>query len=189
MKICTICKQSLKEISFAKDKSLKCGLTAQCKQCRNLKKKEWEKENKSKIQAYTKKYRKENIERISKDNKIRCKDDYRKNKTKRLTQQQLYKQTHKALVNATNAKRRAQKTLSTPLWVLESEDELNKIKKIYKKCECITKETNIVHHVDHIVPLIGKYVSGFHCAENLQIITRTENLKKGNKHESDNNFI
>ena len=29
-------------LSFAKDKTLKCGLTAQCKECRNAKKKEWE---------------------------------------------------------------------------------------------------------------------------------------------------
>ena len=49
---------------------------------------------------------------------------------------------------------------------------------IYKECARITEETGIPHHVDHIHP-ISK--GGKHHPDNLQILTATENIRKGNK--------
>ena len=72
-------------------------------------------------------------------------------------------------VKAKNAKRRAAKMQRTPIWA----DDLV-ISMIYEDCpEGL--------HVDHIVPLQGKLVSGLHVAHNLQYLTPEENSSKGNK--------
>ena len=63
---------------------------------------------------------------------------------------------------------RQRKTNQMPLWC-----DINKIKEIYLHCPA-------GHHVDHIVPLKGKFVSGLHVPWNLQYLPAKENLQKRN---------
>lgn len=80
------------------------------------------------------------------------------------------------------AKRRSRKLQALPSWL--TQEQLDKIEWFYQEAKRLFKETGVPHHVDHIVPLQGKYVSGLHVPWNLQILTASENSKKSNKHEN-----
>ena len=60
----------------------------------------------------------------------------------------------------------------TPKWA-----DKEKIRTIYKRAKRLGKV------VDHIIPLKGKTVSGLHVHNNLRVVTRHTNAKKGNKYE------
>jgi hypothetical protein len=69
---------------------------------------------------------------------------------------------------------------ATPPWL--SETDRAAMLALYDEARRIADETGIPHEVDHIVPLLGENVCGLHVPWNLQILTRTENRSKGNKH-------
>jgi hypothetical protein len=90
-----------------------------------------------------------------------------------------WKKNNAGKTRAIIAKRRADKLQRTPPWV--TKEHTDAMKKLYKQAAWLTEITGIKWHVDHIVPLKGKNVSGLHVPDNLQVIPARENLKKGNK--------
>lgn len=119
--------------------------------------------------------------------------DYQKNKVIRLAkqkewrenhveQQKLYKKTYvqqkPEIYRAINSKRRAAKLQRIPKWLTKS--DWIEIKWAYTEAKRLTQETGILYQVDHIIPLQGKNISGLHCPQNLQIITKKENNLKAN---------
>lgn len=71
------------------------------------------------------------------------------------------------------------KKLRIPKWL--TDEHWAQIAALYAEARRLTKETGIVHHVDHIYPLRGKTCSGLHVPWNLQVIPWVENLHKANK--------
>jgi len=94
-----------------------------------------------------------------------------------------YRKNNKEKIYANNAKRRAEKINRTPSWL--TEDDLNEIKQMYAIAQRKSKIEGRTYHVDHIIPLKGKNVSGLHVPSNLQIITASENVRKNNIFEGD----
>jgi hypothetical protein len=69
----------------------------------------------------------------------------------------------------------------TPLW----DDELTRL--VYAEAVDLRRKrataTGIVWEIDHVIPLRGKKVSGFHVWNNLQVIPQTVNRRKYNNYD------
>lgn len=83
---------------------------------------------------------------------------------------------NKSAYIARGGKRRAAKLRATVAWA-----DIDAIKRIYLMAEKTSRETGIQHHVDHVIPLRGRNVSGLHVEYNLQIIPATQNRRKANR--------
>jgi len=166
--------------------------------------KEWEEQNKKERDLYRRGYREINKEKISKRKKIynnsnkeklsiqakqyadfnkekisaRKKAYNKANKEKISIQRKIYGENNKDKKAAQQAKRRAAKMHRTPKWLTEKDYRI--IEDFYKQARHLKEITGIEYHVDHIIPLQGKNVSGLHVPENLQIITAIENMEKNN---------
>ena len=88
-----------------------------------------------------------------------------------------WKQLHPGARSAWTAKRRAAKLQRTPLWLTQAHHK--QIEQFYWEAAEVSKLVGEFYHVDHIVPLQGKTVSGLHVPWNLQVMSQEDNLKKG----------
>lgn len=79
------------------------------------------------------------------------------------------------------ANRKAKLKNAMPIWLTES--DLLAIKCKYQLAAMLSKNTGEEWHVDHIIPINGKIVSGLHVPNNLRVITAKENYLKQNKYE------
>jgi len=127
--------------------------------------KEFYQAHKEKIHAKNKAYREANREKVYAYNK-----KYKENNPEKIKDwQKKYREKNRGIFRAIQAKRRAINLQATPSWV-----NLEAIKEIYVQCPK-------GYHVDHIVPLQGKNVCGFHVENNLQYLKANENIRKGNR--------
>jgi hypothetical protein len=78
--------------------------------------------------------------------------------------------------SAYQAKRRAVLLQRTPKWL--TQDDLWMIEEAYELAKKRTEMFGFEWHVDHVIPLQGKKVSGFHVPSNIQVIPGLENVRK-----------
>ena len=80
---------------------------------------------------------------------------------------------------AYQAKRRATILQRTPQWL--TEDDLWMIEQAYDLAKARTEMLGFEWHVDHVVPLQGRRVSGLHVPSNLAVIPGAENCRKNSR--------
>lgn len=154
-RICKICKITKPIEDFYRHS---CGHRHNCKKCCSVKASIWSKNNPKKRLEIVRKSR-SNPE----NNWKKYSNEYKKR-------------------SGDVAKRRASKSNRTPEWL--SKDHLWMLREIYSLRALRQKMTGIKWHVDHVVPLRGKNVSGLHVPWNLQIIPAVENIIKNNKFDN-----
>lgn len=91
-----------------------------------------------------------------------------------------WKQENPHKVRADTIKRRVAKMRRTPAWL--TEEDYWMIEQAYELAILRSKMFGFKWHVDHVIPLQGKNVSGFHVPTNLQVIPWIENISKANKY-------
>ena len=106
---------------------------------------------------------------------------YIKHRENYLAQKKIYRQNNKGKINALVAARKKIIKQRTPIWLTEIDKE--RIQNEYKLAALQTKITGEPWHVDHVIPLQGKLVSGLHVPSNLRAIRGIDNISKKNKFE------
>lgn len=104
-------------------------------------------------------------------------------KASRSARGKAWRTAHPEKHNAKAAYRRAAKIHRTPKWL--TPDDRWMIEEIYHLAQLRSQVTGVEWHVDHVIPLLGKTVSGLHVPGNLRVIVGVENLRKGCRFEGE----
>jgi len=148
--------------------------------------------NPDKRYANSKKWRSENREHANTLSKAtyarnraiitaRARDKFAQNAALEAQRGRVYRQANKGKINRHTAARKAAYIQRTPVWLTQEDHWM--IEQAYELAALRTTMFGFAWHVDHVLPLRGKKVSGLHTPYNLQVIPAVENLRKSNRME------
>lgn len=105
---------------------------------------------------------------------------HRKNREKDLeahnARNRNWNKNNKPVKAALQAKRKTAQLQRTPAW----DPHAHLIIAKYQLAAMLSQASGVPHHVDHIIPLQGRKVSGLHVFSNLRVIPGSDNVKKSN---------
>ena len=198
-KLCPTC-QTIKLVEeFAKNIGKKDGLQYRCKACMAF----YRNKNRAAVLENKRQHYQKNRERLLQekkekypeiaDKKRQYQKEYAKNNQQQIRERMkkfyarnpdYYKELRKKYpdrINAKENKRRTAKLKRIPPWL--TDDDHWMIKEAYALAALRTQMFGFSWHVDHVLPLQGKLVSGLHVPLNLQVIPGSQNTAKGNRFE------
>ncbi len=136
-----------------------------CKECKHSDRKVHYHNNIKEIKTKLRAYYENNTETIK--SKVALRREQFPEKVKMETIK--YREANRSKIRARTKMRKQRIIQATPSWA-----DYRSLLEFYINCP---KD----HHVDHVIPLKGKNVSGLHIIENLQYLPAAENIKKSNK--------
>lgn len=175
-KVCCACGVEKPETEFHMKLARKNLRQTKCKSCTNAYSAQQYQKNRGQILADKKQYYVENGDTILENRR----EHYANNTENVKKRNYAYKKENHGYYIAKAKERELTKKNRTPAWADKA-----RIQAYYDVCAFFNEANGYAkYHVDHIVPLQGKTVSGLHVHNNLQVIPAKENLSKGNRHES-----
>lgn len=192
MKKCVKCGNEKQQNEFSKNGANKDKLQSYCKECQKEHRRAWKKNNQDKVKEYVNKWKINNqdyfknylqdyLPKWREENKEYWKDYYKINCEKQKEYSRNWHKHNRGKSNARAMKYYTSKKNRSPKWL--TTEHLRQIKIEYELATWCSKVMGEQYHVDHIVPLQGKNVSGLHVPWNLQVIPAKANISKGNRHE------
>ncbi len=116
------------------------------------------------------------IARYREKNPNSFKDWRAKNIEKDRASSRAWQKSNRAKVRVHVNERTSARKRSQPRWV-----DREQLRGFYTVAQRLSTCTGIKHHVDHILPLRGKLVSGLHVPWNLCVVPAVINLRKGDR--------
>jgi hypothetical protein len=175
MKTCTKCGEIKPLTEFHKQKLSKHGVESRCKACKAMSDRQRKVNNREQINAWKRAHHHRHKDRLLPQIKQRSSAWYENNKEHKARKAKEYAQANRPVMNAIAAKRRAVERNAVPSWA-----DFSVIKFFFATRQYMTNETGFDWHVDHVVPLQGRYVCGLHVHNNLRVVPATDNLRKSN---------
>lgn len=191
-KVCSACKATKPFDEFYKRENSSDGLRNDCKSCHKARSLRGHYENrddrnKKKREAhhlkvmqnpsfYVELYKEKRDYILSKSA-----ESYKRNRETAKARAQRWASENRGKSNAIKKAYKAAKSRACPQWARDDKVLRAQMDEIYERAYRISEETGVRHHVDHIIPLRGKTVSGLHVPWNLQVLPGSENCSKSNK--------
>jgi len=153
--------------------------------------KTYHKENRDTILARMMRYKDENREILAQKRKVRYDQNrdelcakvrwyYKNSAEERRNYRKAYCKANRGKVTEARRRSSAARIRRTPTWLTPLDIWL--MEEVYMLSELRTRLTGVQWHVDHIIPLQGRTVSGLHVPSNLQVIPAALNQAKSNSY-------
>jgi hypothetical protein len=141
--------------------------------------KRWYENNKDRLRAVRKRYYEANREHLEEKSRQWRQNNYERNLEKYRLQRQnnpeaLREKARRWRENNPSYTRRGRK--ATPKCL--TKDQKQQITEIHRERQRLTRETGIVHHVDHIVQINGRTVRGLNVPWNVRTMKGAENVRR-----------